>query len=155
MGLEQSLGEVEVTALETENPVVLDVATPVREVISRMRDQRMGCALLTRSGKLAGIFTERDVLRKVLGSEGALDKAVEAYMTPDPVHVAEDAPIRKAVFHMHRGGFRSVPVVDADMKVVTCVRQRDIVRYLVEFFADQVLNLPPDPGQVAQTPEGG
>jgi CBS domain-containing protein len=155
MGLEQSLAEIEVTALETEGPVVLDAATPVREVINRMREQRTGCVLLTRGEKLAGIFTERDVLKKVLGTAGALDQAVEAFMSPDPVYLAENAPIRKAVFLMERGGFRVVPVVDADMRVVTWVRQRDIVRYLVEFFADQVLNLPPDPGQVAQSREGG
>jgi len=39
--------------------------------------------------------------------------------------------------------------------VVGCVRHKDIIRYLVEHMADQVLSLPPDPDQVAHTREGG
>jgi CBS domain-containing protein len=155
MGIEDTFREIAVTALDSDPPVVLDSTTPVRKVIQQMQDQQISCALLTRGDKLAGIFTERDVLLKVLGTAGALDRPVAEYMTTDPVHLREDAPIRKAILHMQRGGFRNVPVVDANGRIVTCVRQRDIVRFLVTFFAPHVLNLPPDPGQVARTREGG
>ena len=56
---------------------------------------------------------------------------------------------------MHRGGFRNVPIVDSEGRVVSCVRHKDIVHLLVELFAEHVLNLPPDPESIHDTPEGG
>ena len=155
MEIEQSVKVVEVVALDADPPVVLDTGTPVRKVIEELRDRRAGCALLVREGKLAGIFSERDVLLKILGVEGALDRPVSAYMTPNPARVTESDPIRKAVILMRQGGFRTVPVVDAQGRVLSWVRHKDIVNYLVEHYAERVLNLPPDPEQVVETREGG
>jgi len=155
MEIEQSVKVVEVVALDADPPVVLDTETPVRKVVETLRDRHAGCALLVRDGKLTGIFTERDVLLKILGVEGALDRPVSTYMTPDPARVTEGDPIRKAVILMRQGGFRTVPVVDAQGRVLSCVRHKDIVNYLVEHYAERVLNLPPDPEQVVETREGG
>ena len=133
----------------------MDETTPVKDVVRQMREAEYGCALICRGGKLCGIFTERDVLNKVIGVEGALDLPVSRLMTADPVSVHENDPIRKAVFAMYRGGFRNVPVVDSEGWVVSCVRHKDIVHLLVEHFAQHVLNLPPDPEKMPSTPEGG
>jgi CBS domain-containing protein len=155
MSIEKSVKAVEVVALEMDDPVVLDETTPVKDVVRRMREAQYGCALISRSGKLCGIFTERDVLNKVIGVDNVLDLPVSRLMTPDPVSVHENDPIRKAAFAMHRGGFRNVPVVDSEGRVVSCVRHKDIVHFLVEYFAQHVLNLPPDPAKMPSTPEGG
>lgn len=155
MTIENSVKVVEVVALDMDPPVVMEETTPVKEVIRAMQDRRAGFSLLCRGGKLSGIFTERDVLNKVIGKERALDQPVSELMTPDPVSVHENTPIRSAVLEMHKGGFRNIPVVDADGAVVSCVRHKDIVHYLVEHFAQQVLNLPPDPDRMPDTPEGG
>ena len=40
-------------------------------------------------------------------------------------------------------------------QIAGCVRHKDIAEYLVDHFAKHVLNLPPDPEQIALTPEGG
>jgi CBS-domain-containing membrane protein len=56
---------------------------------------------------------------------------------------------------MWRGGFRSVPVVDEEDRVIGCVRHKDIVKYLAQHFPAQVLNLPPDPERIALEREGG
>jgi CBS-domain-containing membrane protein len=75
--------------------------------------------------------------------------------TRGPIAVGQREPVRNAVAHMFRGGFRSVPVVDREQRVVGCVRRKDLGRYAVQHFADRILNLPPDPDQVAKSPEGG
>jgi CBS domain-containing protein len=155
MTIEKSVREVEVVALEMDPPVVLDETASVREVIGRMQESRSGYALLRRQGRLSGIFTERDVLKKVVGIEGALDKPAADLMTRDPVYVHDQDPIRNAVLHMHKEGFRNVPILDENGKIISCVRHKDIVHYLVEHFAQQVLNLPPDPDVMPETPEGG
>ena len=155
MEIEERIKVVEVVALGMDPPVVADVSTPLRDVVRQMRDDRSGCALLTRDGKLAGIFTERDVVLRIVGVEGAMDQPVSDWMTPDPDRVGQKDPLNTAVRLMRRRGFRNVPVVDEASQVVGCVRHKDIVDYLAEVYPEQVLNLPPDPDQVALEREGG
>jgi CBS domain-containing protein len=155
MCIEDSVKVIEVVALELDAPVVVDKETPVKEVLQQMREGQSGCALACDGGRLCGIFTERDVLNKVIGVEGVLQRRISELMTPDPVSVHENDSIRKAVLAMHHGGFRNVPVVDCEERVVSCVRHKDIVHYLVEHFAQKVLNLPPDPENMPTTPDGG
>ena len=56
---------------------------------------------------------------------------------------------------MWRGEYRNVPVVDEEDRIIGCVRHKDIIKYLAEHFSAQVLNLPPDPEQIALEREGG
>ncbi len=155
MRIERSLREVEVLALELQPPLVLEGTTSVGGVIREMQDGHLGYALVTENNRLIGIFTERDVLQSVLGNEAVLAQPVSEYMTPDPVCVDSKDPIRQVVRLMHQGGYRQIPVVDASGQVAGCVRHKDIAEYLVNHFAGHVLNLPPDPEQVARKPEGG
>lgn len=155
MKIERSLREVEVLSLELQPPLVLEGTTSVADVIREMRGCGLGYALITENGQLAGIFTERDVFLSVLGQDAALAQPVSSHMSPDPVCVDAQAPVLGVVLQMHRGGYRQIPIVDAAGRVAGCVRHKDIAEYLVSHFAVQVLNLPPDPGQIARTPEGG
>ena len=155
MRIERSLREVEVLALELQPPLVLEGTTSVGGVIREMQDDHLGYALVTENNRLIGIFTERDVLQSVLGNEAVLAQPVSEYMTPDPVCVDSKDPIRQVVRLMHQGGYRQIPIVDASGQVAGCVRHKDIAEYLVNHFAGHVLNLPPDPEQVARKPEGG
>lgn len=155
MAIENSIRVVEVMALDMAPPVVVEETATVGEAVREMRAKGSGYVLLAREGTLRGIFTERDVLMKVLGVEGAMDGPVSERMTPHPVCIHETDPIRNAVVHMHKGGFRNVPVVDAHGGIVGCVRHKDIVHYMVEHFAQHVLNLPPDPDNLPDTREGG
>ncbi len=154
MPLEQSLHEVEVLALELVPPVIQDVSTPVHQVMDRMREQNAGCALITRDGKLAGIFTERDVMRRILPDETSLTQPISKWMTPDPVSVAEDAPVSDVILKMCGGGFRRMVVRGADGEIAGCVRHKDVIAYLAGYHADRILNLPPDPDQVATSRHG-
>jgi len=155
MQIEERIKIVEVMALEMDSPVVLDEGRPLREVIQRLREANAGCALITRDDRLAGIFTERDLVVRVLGAAHDNDQPVAECMTSNPDSVSPTDPIRKAIRLMQRGGFRSVPVVDNEDRVVGCVRHKDILKYLAEHFSAQVLNLPPDPERIALEREGG
>ncbi|MHC4502822.1 MAG: CBS domain-containing protein [Planctomycetota bacterium] len=152
---EEGLRQIEIMALELEDPVVLEATRSVRDVLAEMRERRSGYALLTEGDVLVGIFTERDVLTQVLGSDQVLDEPISRWMTRDTVCVRPDAAVREACFLMYREGFRHLPVLDDAGKILGCVRHRDIIRLLVSFFLEQVMNLPPDPDQVARAPEGG
>ncbi len=155
MNIENSVQEVEVIALKMDPPVVLEETASVGDVLRRMQKGRSGYALLCSEGRLTGIFTERDVLNKVVGIKGALNKPVSNFMTRNPVCLHEKDPIRKAILQMHKGGFRNLPILDDDGKIITCVRHKDIVHHLVEHVAQHVLNLPPDPNNLPNKREGG
>ena len=155
MKTELSLKRIEVLALETQSPLLLDGSTSVSDTIRAMREQELGYALITARHRLVGIFTERDVFLSVLGETAALLQPVSDIMTPEPVTVSENDPIWQVVVSMHEGGFRQVPVLDVEGRVVACVRHKDIAQFLANQFADHVLNLPPDPEQHAHSPEGG
>lgn len=155
MRIERSLRLVEVLALELTPPLVLDAALAAGEAIRAMRDSGLGYALIAVDGRLKGIFTERDVFLSVLGNDAALQQAVSTLMSVEPVCVLGTDPVWQVVTLMHEGGYRQIPVVDEAGMVLGCVRHKDIAGYLVDHFADHVLNLPPDPDQIAHTLEGG
>ena len=155
MKIERSLREIEVLALELQPPLVLEGTTSVGDMIREMQDGGFGYVLVTENNRLIGIFTERDVVHSVLGNDAVLKRPVSERMTPDPVCVGAKDPVRKVVLLMHQGGYRQIPVLDATGQVAGCVRHKNIVEYLVNHFAEHVLNLPPDPEQIARTPEGG
>jgi len=126
--------------------LVLDEQTPLEEVVRLMRERNQRCALLTENGKLAGIFTERDVLMKLIGTRVDLARTpVRPYMTRELVTLPAEAGIAYALNEMSMGGFSHIPVVDADGKPAGVVSMRDIIDHLTEFFHKDVLNLPPDP----------
>lgn len=150
----RSIQIIEVLAIELESPLVLDGSTSINDVIQAMRDRHLGYALITDEDKLAGIFTERDVLLSVLDEDEVLQQPVSKLMTPRPVCIPADETVWRVVSLMHEGGFRQIPVVDEQQRVLACVRHKDIAEYLVNHFARHILNLPPDPEQLATTPEG-
>jgi CBS domain-containing protein len=154
MEIEQRVKVVEVMALDMDPAVVVDVATPLAEVMGRMSAAKTGCSLVTRDGLLAGIITERDVTQKIYGHDGALKQPVSDWMTPDPERVQRTDSIRRAVRLMQRGGFRNVPVVDEEGRVVGCVRHKDFINYLGEHYAERVMNLPPEAGKTHTVREG-
>ena len=55
--------ELTVSDAMVEEAYVVDVDTPLVDVVKRMSDRRLGSALVTRNGKLAGVFTSTDACR--------------------------------------------------------------------------------------------
>jgi CBS domain-containing protein len=135
--------------------LILDEQTSLEDALREMREHRQGCILVTRDGRLSGIFTERDVLMKVVGTNIDLARTpIRPYMTRDPVRLPEDAIVAYALNKMCVEGFRHVPLTDADGRPVGVVSMRDIIEYLSGFFPKDVLNLPPEPTSGFRNREG-
>ena len=142
--------------LATMQPAIcVPPTTSVRDAIQRMQDQGVGCVLVEAAGALVGIFTERDVLTKVVGATLDLDTApVGSLMTPDPEALRPDDRVQYALNKMTVGGFRHIPLVDDDNRPVGVVSMRNVVDHMVEVFRTGVLNLPPSPRRVFRAREG-
>lgn len=136
--------------------VAIPLGTTIGEAARVMKVHRIGCVLVEQGGKLVGIFTERDILTKLVGT--GYDPArvqVDGVMTRNPETLTPEDPIAYAMQLMSVGGFRHVPLVDADRRPVDILSVKDIVDYVVEHFPREILNIPPEPGKHARIPEGG
>ncbi|MEQ8272560.1 MAG: CBS domain-containing protein [Deltaproteobacteria bacterium] len=128
----------------TTEPVCVTEDARVGDVVQGLADRNHGCVLVTKDGVLTGIFTERDVLRRVYGHADPSTPIGEV-MTRDPEAVAFHDTIAVALNKMTVGGFRHVPLVDITKKPVGVVSVRDIVNFLVEQFPRHVLSVAPNP----------
>ena len=154
MSLGQTVQQHTIAVLNLKEFVAAEEETAVRQVVEAMRRGDRSTALITNGGRLTGIFTERDVLRKVLTAPGTWDRPIRELMTPDPVAVTPETSILGAVRLMNEGHFRDLPVVRPDGQILGNVTDNAIVRHLADHLAAEVLNLPPDPNQVPKTVEG-
>ncbi len=119
--------------LNPHKPVCVKSSAPVHEAIQKMKNEHIGCVCVVEDQSLVGIFTERDVLTKIVGSGVDLSKTIVAdVMTPDPEYLFEDDEIAFALNRMQVGGFRHVPLVDLKGKPQGVVSVRDILRYLLK-----------------------
>jgi CBS domain-containing protein len=147
--------ETSVCELMAGDPCIVDADTTVVEAVNAMNERHIGCVLVQQDGKLAGIFTERDVLRRVSFREGNRSWKVAAVMTPDPETLPPTASVAFALNKMSVDGYRHIPVVDQDGRAIGVLSVRDIVRFVVEFFPEAVLNLPGDPDKAIPKTEDG
>ncbi|MHB1424791.1 MAG: CBS domain-containing protein [Gemmataceae bacterium] len=127
----------------------------VAEAVALMRQQRVGCVLVCgEDDRLVGLFTERDLLRRVLAAGLPLSTPVGLCMTGNPVVIHPKDPIGVAVRLMEEGGYRHLPVVDPAGRPLGVLSVKRIVHYLAEHFPSTIFNQPPDPNVVPLEPEG-
>ena len=93
---------------------VASIATVV-EAARVMQRENVGAVLVVDHGRLAGIFTERDALFRVLADgRDAHSTRLSEVMTPRPQTIHPDEPFVRALRMMHEGKFRHLPVVEFD-----------------------------------------
>src|SRR5262245_22113607 len=153
MELARNLRKDPVTRLEPSPPRAVDRAATVADAGDLMRRANIGCVLVSDAGKPGGIFTDRDLICRILAVGKPLTLPVADVMTPEPVSVQPADPIRVAVRKMKSGGHRHLPVVDELNRPVGVLSVKRVVHYLVEHYPAAVYNQPP-PGQVPDSPEG-
>jgi CBS domain-containing protein len=145
-----------VSLLETGGYVCVEPSTPLSEAIEQMKqDDAEGCVMICEaSGRIAGIFTEDDVLAKIVGEQMDMNAPISNYMSPAGATLAPDATLGDAVRLMNEHRTRVIPLVK-DNQLVGALHVSDIIRYLAETYPKETINLPPVPAQVMDTLEGG
>jgi signal-transduction protein with cAMP-binding, CBS, and nucleotidyltransferase domain len=137
-------------------PVQVKTSTAVADAVAAMNANRIGCLLVTDNGKTVGIFTERDVLTRVIYKDESRMLTVGDVMTPNPESLSVGDTIAYALNKMSVGGYRHIPINDETGMPIGVLSVRDIVDFLVELFPESVLNLPPRPDLgIPQSVDGG
>ncbi len=112
-------------------PSVTPSAT-LTEVLQLLQQSEHGAVVVLESGKVQGIFTERDFLRKACDTKLDLTKEqIKNHMTASPYSVNPSDPIASAFLRMHMGGFRHMLVVDEEDHLVNVIAPREIISFLL------------------------
>lgn len=135
-----------VTILPKRKPVLLSPMNTVTDAMRAMKGEHCGAVVVTGDGSAAtpvsGIFTERDVLFRIVdGGRNPATLALGDVMTQEPECLQDTQTIAEALNMMSVGGFRNIPVVDAERHPRTIISVREVVQFLVESFPQEVLNL--------------
>jgi len=64
-----------VSVLPTDDYVAVSPYTPLSQAIEAMKDDEGGCVIVSDDGRVAGIFTERDLLTKIMGEDVNIEDA--------------------------------------------------------------------------------
>jgi len=113
----------------------------VFEVAELMSEARIGCIPVLENGRLVGVFSERDLMTRVV-VEGRDPRAtlVRAVMTPDVVTATLDDRVERCVDKMRSCGCRHLPVV-ADGRVIAMISMRDLMRDEIEEQVEEIAGL--------------
>lgn len=149
MSLESDLMAEEVGHLDLTRYTSVSKDHRVADVLEQMRSEEQNCALVVEDERLAGIFTERDVLMKVVDHPETWDQPIGSVMTVTDATIQDDDQVSRAVDKMKAGHFRNLPALDAEGRVVGNLTQEAIIKFLSDHFPEEVYNLPPDPEKVA------
>jgi CBS domain-containing protein len=143
-----------ITLMETDDYVCVTPSTPLADAIERMKDDEGGCVIVCEGKRVVGVFTERDLLTKVIGEKVEPGTPVSELMSPVVATLTGEATIGDAVRIMNEKSYRNIPLVKND-ELVGSVSVFDVITYLAESYPKETMNLPPVPAQVMDTPEGG
>ncbi len=127
--VERSLMEDSVRVLKPGPAVTLPPTATVEEAIQAMLAGNVGAVLIVEEGSLIGIFSERDLLLRVAGTEEYRRQPVRNYMTPSPETVARTDSLAFALHKMDGGGYRHLPVIQ-DSQLLGVVSVRDMLRHI-------------------------
>ena len=97
--------------LAHSRPVSTSPDSPVAEAAAAMVREKVGSALVMQGPFLAGILTERDVLKAAASGSDLTALPVSAWMTKDPQSADPDTPVEEAAQMMLLNGFRHLPIM--------------------------------------------
>ena len=153
--LREPLQRETVASVGYRDLLTCEVDATLAEALRLMREKGVGCLVVVEKGALRGIFTERDVLTRVLGKVRSLDVPLREHMTPDPTTARVDEPIHVVLTRLLQGGMRHLPVVDAEGLPIGTMSVKRAVHFLAEHYPEAVRNIAPNPERVPESREGG
>jgi CBS domain-containing protein len=127
----------------------------VHEVAGSMAAVGAGSALVMEAGRLLGIFTERDLVMRVVAA--GLDPRttpVERVMSDSPEVLPESATIAQALRFLAQGHYRHAPLVDDAGRPVGMLSTGMVIAFVSDTFPKEILNAPPETAEPILEEEG-
>jgi CBS domain-containing protein len=144
-----------VRKLARRQPLRVEPAQSVQDVARRMTETHSASALVIEGGKLRGIFTEHDLLERVVSAgRDPASTRVEEVMTGSPEALPATATMAQALRFLARGHYRQAPLVDDAGAPVGMLSTRQVVGFVSETFPKEILNAPPESAEPPLQEEG-
>ena len=141
--------------LDTDDYVCIQPSTPLSRAIEIMKQDEGGCAIVCDEDRsVVGIFTERDLLNRIVGQSVDQNAPVSNWMSPAVATLEPTATIGEAVSMMNEKGYRNIPLVKEN-KLVGSISVFDVISYLAESYPQSTINLPPNSDQIMESEDGG
>jgi CBS domain-containing protein len=154
MSIADKLSKTKIRHLPLRPPALVERGASIRETVEAMKARNLGCALVCEDGLLVGIFTERDLLNKVLGQPISYSATIDQVMTLNPEKLSLEDSVISAMYLMEDGDYRNIPLVDVQGKAAGVVTVRDLITYFAEHYPNEALNLPPEHDRPIMQAEG-
>jgi CBS domain-containing protein len=135
-GTGKSAVSIRVKDVMAKEPIMVESEKTVKETAIEMDRSGHGCLLVTSGGKIVGIITERDLVRKALTRGGSITRTkVKNIMSSPLIVIAPDTSVEEAAKVMAKHKVRRLPVVGTE-GLAGLITVTDIARYLSEHSAD-------------------
>ena len=119
----------------------VDASATVAESVGLMNREKIGSVMVIKNGQYVGIFTERDVLNRVISAKLNPEKTrVEKVMTSDFISVQENSTLRQTMHIMTNKRVRHLPVFEEE-KLVGMISIGDVTRKLLEINQNEAASL--------------
>jgi CBS domain-containing protein len=129
---DEGIGNVRVKDVMAREPVMVESEKTVKETAMVMDRSGHGCLLVTSGGKIVGIITERDLVRRALAKgAGMIRKRVKNIMSSPLIVVDPDVSVEEAARVMAKHRVRRLPVVGSG-GLAGLITITDIAKYLAE-----------------------
>jgi CBS domain-containing protein len=119
----------QVGGLMTEGVITVAPSDRVEAALRAMIDHDVGSVVIVDDGRTVGLFTERDVTRRVLDDAELLSKPVGDVMASPAITVDPSTDVVAAFELLNSRGIRRLPVVE-DGRLVGIVTERDLLRWV-------------------------
>ena len=110
--------------------LTVDPETHLEEVARTMRLEDSDSIAVMSEARLAGIITERDLVRAIADGVNPKKATARVIMTPNPATVAADEDVNVVALRMVRLGIRHLPVVDEEGTPIGLLSARNLVAVL-------------------------
>lgn len=139
--LGQGLTETQtIGSIMSKNLITVDASQTIYETIEIMLKKNTGCVIVLVYGEPKGIFTERDVLKRVAVKNLDTRKTpIREVITAKVVTMAHSALIGEVLAEMHKRGFRNMPIRGDGGDLVGIVSMGDVLKYAKALDVDEMV----------------
>jgi len=153
MNLKDTVRSEKIRRLDLSFYVEAQKGSMAGEVIEKMQASNRKCALIVDGAKLVGIFTAHDI-RDHAKQADALTQPIESVMTADPETIDGNASLSEAISLLNVKPYRYLPVLNKEGHIIGTLTHYAILKYISDYFPEDIYNLPPEPDQIATARDG-
>ncbi len=140
MGLYENIRNEPVSRLALREPVVVGREATVRDAVTRMREQKLGCAIVVDDErKPVGLFAESRLTQLLCETPAAIYDPILEHLDPQWPTVALTDPISRVLTALELDNVRFLIVVDDQGRLAGLTGQKGLMEYVAEHFPQQVI----------------